>query len=68
MTAKEILYIQGRGGVFEPAPSRAQLRKQKLTAERRKQNREELTLVILGALAVVALALFGAWQGALMMS
>jgi hypothetical protein len=64
--AKEISYIETRPGIFEPAPTRSQLRRQKQEAEQRKRNREELSLLILGILAVICCAALGAWQGSLM--
>jgi hypothetical protein len=66
--AKEISYVETRPGLFEPAPTRAQLRRKKQETEKRRQNREEYYLLFLGALMVICCAALGAWQGHLMVS
>jgi hypothetical protein len=64
----EILCVETKAGLFEPAPRPAKLRRQKRDAAKRKQDREELCLLILGVLAVIGFTALGAWQGHLMMS
>jgi phosphoenolpyruvate-protein kinase (PTS system EI component) len=64
--ANETLYIEGKGGVFEPAPKKAELRKQKREAEKRRQTREEWQAIAASIGAVLFFAALGAWQGSLM--
>lgn len=66
--AKEISYVEMRPGLFEPAPTRAQLRRKKQDDEKRQQRREELSLLVLGVLALICCAALGAWQGHLMVT
>ena len=67
---REIVYSETSPGKFDPAPSKSQLRKARIEAERRRQKREDLvaTILILGALAVCGivyvvsvLVAFGGW-------
>jgi hypothetical protein len=58
---REIVYSETRGGVFEPAPTRAQKRQAKRVIEERKKKRQRIIEAVgFGLLVLLCAAIYGA--------